>query len=81
VNDVPRIVYRPRPDATTEGELNALVKVYRLLVCKCQQEEKATRSSGGREEGKDLHMKGDSDHDLNEGTIRSAEGARHGQKL
>ena len=28
----PRIVYSPRPDATPEGELNALATVYAFLV-------------------------------------------------
>ena len=27
-----RIVYRPRPDTTLEGELNALASVYRFLL-------------------------------------------------
>jgi hypothetical protein len=27
-----RIVYRPRPDTTPEGELNALASVYRFLL-------------------------------------------------
>lgn len=28
----PRITYTPRPDATPEAELNALVAVYRLIL-------------------------------------------------
>ncbi len=29
----PRITYTPRPDATPEGELNALAVVYRFILC------------------------------------------------
>ena len=28
----PRITYTPRPDATPEGEVNALAAVYRLIL-------------------------------------------------
>ena len=32
MTDAPRLVYRPRPDTTPEGELNALASVYRFLL-------------------------------------------------
>jgi hypothetical protein len=32
--DNPRIAYAPRPDATPEGELNALANVYRYVLNK-----------------------------------------------
>ena len=38
----PRITYTPRPDATPEAELNALVAVYRLIL----DSKKAAPSSG-----------------------------------
>jgi hypothetical protein len=39
MTDVPRLVYRLRPDATPEGELNALAAVYRyLLDCHARNE-------------------------------------------
>jgi len=68
---VVRREYRPSPEAC-ECALKLLLE---------RSVEKAAGSDGGRDEGKDFHMKGDSDHDLNEGTIRGAEGARHGQML
>jgi hypothetical protein len=32
MSDAPRISYAPRPDATPEGELNALASVYRVRL-------------------------------------------------
>jgi len=32
MSDAPPIVYRPREDATTEGELSALAYAYRLIL-------------------------------------------------
>ena len=37
-----RIVYTPRPNATPEGELNALASVYRFIL-DCNAKKKAAR--------------------------------------
>jgi hypothetical protein len=48
------ITYTPRPDVTSEGELNALAAVYRFIL-DCRTEKKATcpggpnRAKGGSE--------------------------------
>jgi hypothetical protein len=57
--------------------MDALVSVYRSLISKYQQEQKATGSTGGRGEDNNLGVKGEGDHDLSEGTIRGVEEARH----
>lgn len=41
MDDSSRITYTPRPDATPEGELNALAAVY-AFVLKCGEEKNQT---------------------------------------
>ncbi len=43
--DSPRVFYTPRPDATPEGELNALADVYAFIL-KCGQERRQAGVSG-----------------------------------
>lgn len=40
----PKIVYRPHPDVTPEGELNALAAIYRFILF-----ERSARNEGGIE--------------------------------
>ena len=52
MND-PRIAYTPLPDATPEGELEALAAVY-AFVLDCHDRKKATDGSGGQDDGKEI---------------------------
>ena len=45
------IVYRPREDATPQGELSALAAVYAYLL-KSRSSEKAAETSGGENHGR-----------------------------
>jgi hypothetical protein len=49
----PRLIYRPRLDATTEGGLNALASVY-AFVLKCGQEKRKAGVTSTGEEAKGL---------------------------
>jgi len=44
MSEVPHLVYRPRPDATQEGELNSLAAVYRYLL-DCHARKEGTQSN------------------------------------
>jgi hypothetical protein len=39
----PRVTYTPRPDATPEAEICALVSVYAFILQKNQERQRATR--------------------------------------
>ena len=43
----PRIIYTPRPDATPEGELNALAAVYRIILDRCKENAAGVTSTNG----------------------------------
>ena len=53
----PPIVYAPRPDATPEGELNALANVYRFIL-DCHAKKEATRPGGPDDRKENLHDSG-----------------------
>ena len=46
-----RIVYVPRPDATLEGEIDALASVY-TFVLRVRTKNKAAEDSGGEDDAK-----------------------------
>jgi hypothetical protein len=48
----PRVVYRPRTDATLEAELKALVAVYRFIL-NCHEHKKGARA-GAPDDAEDL---------------------------
>ena len=49
--DSARIVYAPRPDATKEGEIDALASVYAFLI-RVRTKNKAAEDSGGEDDAK-----------------------------
>ena len=53
----PPIVYTPRPDATPEGELNALANVYRFILDRHAKKE-ATRPGAPDARKENLHDSG-----------------------
>ena len=53
-----RITYTPRPDATPEGELDALVGIYKFVL-ECHASKKAADPTGDPNEAKE-----DKDFDL-----------------
>jgi hypothetical protein len=53
MSDGLRIVYRPRGDATAEGELRTLAKVYAFLARKHQERKKGARP-GAPDDAEDL---------------------------
>jgi hypothetical protein len=53
VSDI-RIVYTPHPDATAEGELDALATVYRYLIANSNVTKKATGTGSGEDKEGDL---------------------------
>jgi hypothetical protein len=42
----PRITYAPRPDATSEAEISALVSVYDFILQQHQERQRTTRPGG-----------------------------------
>ena len=46
----PRIAYAPRPDATPEGELNALASIYRFVLDSAQKNAAGRTSTNGGDE-------------------------------
>lgn len=52
--DKPGIIYRPRPDATPEAELQALATVYEFIIESSQGKEKAAGTSGGEDDAKEI---------------------------
>ena len=42
----PRIIYTPRPGATPEGEVAALVSIYRFILFESSARKKAARPGG-----------------------------------
>jgi len=48
----PRVSYAPRPDATPEGELDALATVYAFVLQKGREKKKGTRP-GAPEDGEE----------------------------
>ena len=51
MSDAPRISYSPRPDASPEGEVSALVSIYRRAIAR-YEEAKAAERSGGENDAK-----------------------------
>ena len=59
MSGAPRITYAPRPDATPEGELNALASVYRFILdCHAKPKAVGVTSTNG-----DDAMKGPLKHE------------------
>ena len=55
----PRVTYVPRPDATLEGEINALADVYRYIL-DCASKKKAAAECDQHRDGDDgTEIKGD----------------------
>jgi hypothetical protein len=54
----PPIVYTPHPDATPEGELNALANVYRFVLDCHHAKKEATRPGGPDARKENLHDSG-----------------------
>jgi hypothetical protein len=48
--DNPRVTYTPRPDATPEGELNALASIYRFVLDSAQKNAAGRTSTNGSDE-------------------------------
>jgi hypothetical protein len=46
MGEPPRIAYSPRPDATPEAELNALVAIYRYIIFESSASKEAARPGG-----------------------------------
>ena len=46
------VSYAPRPDATPEGELQALAAVYGFVIKRSQAERKAGRSDAGEDDAR-----------------------------
>ena len=46
----PRIAYTPRPDATPEGELNALASIYRFVLYSAHENAAGRTSTNGGDE-------------------------------
>jgi hypothetical protein len=52
MTDAPRIVYRTRPDATPEAELNALSAIYRFILARSENKAAEPASEpDGRNDG------------------------------
>ena len=51
--DEPSIRYAPRPDATPESELEALVACYAFIIERTEERKAAERKSGGRQEDRE----------------------------
>ena len=53
-----KVTYTPHPDATPEGELNALADVYRFILG-CQARKTAARPSTNGEDTKEINDGGE----------------------
>jgi hypothetical protein len=49
------VVYRPRADATPEGEISALVDAYRFIIFDCRHETEKGAQPGARDDAERLN--------------------------